>query len=77
MLAESHPEDVDALVLHVGTNHLEAIADDIRHLERTLHQHQRLILEAKEVYSGGPVVVSGILPRYDSLVLSLRYPNMT
>jgi len=44
---------------------MAAIWSDIRRLEPTLLQHRRLIQDAKDAYPGVPIIVSGILPRYD------------
>ena len=65
MVSNKQTGDVDVVILHVGTNHLWNITDDIRHLEKTLDLHRELIQKTKEVYGGLPVVVSGIFPRYD------------
>lgn len=65
VLAEVDPVEVDAVIVHVATNHLEAICNDIRHLDRTLDQHHRLIREAQDTYPGVPLIVSGVLPRFD------------
>ena len=65
MLAEVEPKVVDAVLLHVATNNMAAIWSDIRRLEPTLLQHRRLIQDAKDAYPGVPIIVSGVLPRYD------------
>lgn len=66
MVRESTREETaDVVVLHVGTNHLQSISEDIRQLDQTLEQHQRLIQETRDAYPGLPVVVAAILPRYD------------
>ena len=65
LLGDTRSDSVDAVVLHVGTNELTHITDNIRRLPATLEQHKLLIRQAKEAYPGVPVVVSAILPRYD------------
>ena len=47
VLAETDPMGVDAVLLHVGTNHLQSICDDIRQLDKTLDQHRRLIADTQ------------------------------
>ena len=57
MLAEVEPLDVDVVLLHVATNHLEAIGKDIRRLDRTLDQDIFLTLVKKNFYSQPCILV--------------------
>lgn len=65
VLCHADLTEVDAVVLHAGTNNLEGICDNILQLERTLRQHRQLILEAQATYPGLPIVISAVLPRFD------------
>ncbi len=62
--------DTDAIILHVGTNHLQRIVDNIRQLEPTLLQHVQLVQHLQQLYPGIPVLVSEILPRFDQCLPS-------
>lgn len=68
MVHKTQPDVVDAVLVHVGTNHLKDIVDNYWKLDGILEDHRRLVLEIKAVYPGLPVVVSAILPRYDWFV---------
>ena len=60
VLAEVEPVNMDAVVLHVATNHLETISNDIRCLDETLDQHRRLIQETQKINPGVTLAVSGV-----------------
>lgn len=64
------PSDVDAVLVHVGTNHLPDIVDDGRLLLTTVQQHLRLVSRVSERYPGVPVLVSAIIPSFDDQQLN-------
>ena len=57
--------ETDCVVIHVGTNHLDDIIEDIRELEPTLEQHVQLVAATREKFPSVPVLVSKLLPRFD------------
>ncbi len=65
--------DQDGVVLHVGTNHLEDIWNDIRVLKPTIKAHCKLVAVLQETFPGTPVIISPILPRFDWYVSITMY----
>ena len=60
VVAAVDPVDVDHVVLHVVTNHLETIYNDTICLDQTLDLHRRLIQETQEMHHGVPLAVSAV-----------------